>query len=158
MTIDVRRAVVGDIDTLVTFNTAMAKETEGLFLDHERLRAGVTHLLNHESDGYYFVAVEGHADDVLGAAMVTFEWSDWRNGRFWWIQSVFVPAEQRRRGIYSALHAHIRERAQADPDGCGIRLYVEHENHTAMKTYSALGMTQTNYRLFEEDFSAEPKS
>jgi hypothetical protein len=95
MTIIVRRAEVGDIEALVTFNTAMARETEGLWLDHERLRAGVTHLLNHESDGYYFVAVEEHDNEVLGATMVTFEWSDWRNGRFWWIQSVYVPAAER---------------------------------------------------------------
>lgn len=156
MTIIVRRAEVGDIEALVAFNAAMAQETEGLWLDHERLRAGVTHLLNHESDGYYFVAVEEHDDVVLGATMVTFEWSDWRNGRFWWIQSVYVPDEQRRRGIYSALHAHVREMARTDPDGCGIRLYVEHQNHTAMKTYQAMGMAKTDYRLFEEDFSAEP--
>ena len=157
MTIMVRRAIVGDIDALVTFNAAMAQETEDLWLDHERLRAGVTHLLNHESDGFYFVAHEEHSEEVLGAVMVTFEWSDWRNGRFWWIQSVYIRPELRRQGIYSALHAHVRSLASEDPDGCGIRLYVEHENRTAQKTYRTLGMTKTDYFMFEEDFGAEPR-
>lgn len=84
--------------------------------------------------------------------MVTFEWSDWRNGRFWWIQSVYVDAAHRRQGVYSALHEAIRRRAEEDPQGCGIRLYVEVENVNAQATYRQLGMSETHYRLYEEEF------
>ena len=84
--------------------------------------------------------------------MVTFEWSDWRCGRFWWIQSVYVAAEARRQGVYSALHAAVRERARSDPEGCGIRLYVEQENVGAQRTYAVLGMAETHYRIYEEEF------
>jgi ribosomal protein S18 acetylase RimI-like enzyme len=89
---------------------------------------------------------------AIGSLMVTFEWSDWRNGRFWWIQSVYVAADARRQGVYSALHAAVRNRATADPESCGIRLYVEQDNHVAQQTYRALGMTETHYRLYEEEF------
>jgi len=30
-----------------------------------------------------------------------------------------------------------------------VRLYVEHENHNAQSTYTALGMVETGYRLYE---------
>jgi ribosomal protein S18 acetylase RimI-like enzyme len=90
--------------------------------------------------------------EPAGSLMVTFEWSDWRNGRFWWIQSVYVDEAYRRQGVYSALHGAIREQAASDSRGCGIRLYVERENVVAQATYRALGMTETGYRLFEETF------
>jgi ribosomal protein S18 acetylase RimI-like enzyme len=82
--------------------------------------------------------------------MITMEWSDWRNGLFWWIQSVFVVPEYRRRGIYRKLYAHVQELAAQEPNVCGFRLYVERDNTRAQQTYAALGMTETPYRLFEE--------
>jgi len=152
MTTDVavRPAVAADVDLLVDCNVAMARESEDKGLDPQRLRRGVTHLLANPADGFYLVAeLDGQP---AGTLMVTYEWSDWRNGRFWWIQSVYVRPKQRRRGVYAALHARVRRMALEDGGACGIRLYVEHENHGAMATYRALGMHETHYRLYEEEF------
>jgi GNAT superfamily N-acetyltransferase len=148
--VTVRPAIGSDVDLLVDYNVAMARESEDKGLDPERLRRGVTHLLATPADGFYLVAeLDGQP---AGTLMVTYEWSDWRNGRFWWIQSVYVPHERRRRGVYAALHATVRRMALTDGGSCGIRLYVEHENHGAMGTYRALGMHETRYRLYEEEF------
>jgi GNAT superfamily N-acetyltransferase len=97
----------------------------------------------------YFVAEQ---DGVpAGTLMFTFEWSDWRNGLWWWIQSVYVPPEFRRRGVYRALYAHVRALAEADAGVCGIRLYVENDNRIARSTYEALGMQDAHYRIYEQD-------
>jgi len=152
VTFEIRRALPTDIDALVAFNHAMAAESEDKGLDLDRLRDGVTALLANPQDGHYLIAWRG--GERAGTLMVTFEWSDWRNGRFWWIQSVYVPPRWRRQGVYTALHAHVRTHALADPEVCGIRLYVERDNAAAMATYRALGMHETHYRLYEEEFSA----
>ncbi|MGE0623050.1 MAG: N-acetyltransferase family protein [Pseudomonadales bacterium] len=146
----IRDARADDVDVLVTFQRAMAAETEDKGLDPARLRRGVQHLIGHPAEGFYLVAERNGA--AVGSLMVTYEWSDWRNGRFWWIQSVYVSADARRQGVYSALHAAVRARAKGDPESCGIRLYVEQDNTVAQQTYRALGMVQTHYRLFEEEF------
>ena len=151
MSFEVRRATRDDVDALVAFNHAMAVESEDKALDVTQLRAGIEALLAHPDEGHYLIA--WHAGERAGALMLTFEWSDWRNGRFWWIQSVYVPPAWRRRGVYSSLHAHVRHAALADPDACGLRLYVERENLGAMATYRALGMEETHYRLYEEEFA-----
>ncbi|MGA0839285.1 MAG: GNAT family N-acetyltransferase [Pseudomonadales bacterium] len=147
----VRAATRTDLDVLVDFNLAMARESEDRALDRELLRAGVSGLLARSEDGFYLVAEQ--AGYVAGSLMVTYEWSDWRNGRFWWIQSVYVRPERRRQGVYTAMHAAVRERAEASGDACGIRLYVERENTGAMATYRSLGMQETEYRLYEEEFA-----
>ena len=146
----VRSAGGGDVDLLVEFNQAMAMESEDKGLDHATLTAGVRHLIENPIDGFYLVAELAGAP--AGSLMVTYEWSDWRGGRFWWIQSVYVRPEHRRQGVYSALHRTVRERARSTPDTCGIRLYVERENSGAQKTYASLGMSETAYRLYEEEF------
>ena len=146
----VRPATAADLDRLVEFQIAMAKETEDKGLNVDQLRAGIDYLLRHPDEGFYLMAERD--GDAAGSLMVTFEWSDWRNGRFWWIQSVYVDAAHRRQGVYSALHETIRRRAKEDPQGCGIRLYVEVENLNAQATYAELGMTETHYRLYEEEF------
>lgn len=146
----IRRGDMEDLEDLVRFQVAMAAESEDKGLDPKTLAAGVTHLISRPLEGFYLVAeVDGKA---AGSLMVTFEWSDWRNGRFWWIQSVYVDPDFRRRGIYSALHQHVKDAAHADPESCGLRLYVEQENTGAQATYLALGMVQTHYRLFEDEF------
>ena len=150
MTGEVRRAAAADLDTLVAFNVAMAKESEDLGLDPATLRLGIDAVLNDPSRGLYFVAETG--GQVAGTLMITYEWSDWRNGRFWWIQSVFVVMQHRRQGIYRTLHRHVRTLARNDPSSCGIRLYVERENTGAQQTYHAMGMDETHYRLFEEEW------
>ncbi len=153
MTVRIRQAHAQDIDELVDFNLAMARETEDKPLDVARLRRGITYALEHPAEAIYLVA--NSEQTAAGALMVTFEWSDWRSGRFWWIQSVYVKPEWRRRGVYRSLHEAVRERALRDPLACGIRLYVERENGIAQQTYLDLGMQETHYRLFEEEFNRQ---
>jgi ribosomal protein S18 acetylase RimI-like enzyme len=149
-TIVVRPATPPDAPLLVEFNRAMAAESEDKGLDLEILTRGVNHLLAHPAEGFYLI---GERDgQVAGSLMVTFEWSDWRCGRFWWIQSVYVAPDQRRRGVYRAMHDLVRRRALEDPQACGLRLYVERDNDGAMATYRTLGMDETHYRLYEEEF------
>ena len=146
----VRPASSMDLDVLVEFNAALARETEDRQLDLERLRAGVKAQLTDAARGhYYLLEVDG---EVLGGLAVTREWSDWRHGWFWWIQSVYVRSSARRRGVYRALHASVREAALAAGDVCGLRLYVERENGAAQHTYAAVGMQEAVYALWEEDF------
>ena len=84
--------------------------------------------------------------------MITMEWSDWRDGTFWWIQSVYVEPSCRRSGVFRRLYAFVKSRAESEPDVCGLRLYVEHENITAQKTYQSLGMQITPYKIYETTF------
>ena len=144
----IRVATPADAGVLVEFNAAMALETEGKELLPEVIGAGVRSLLQRESSGFYLVAED--SGRVVGSLLVTKEWSDWRNGDFWWIQSVYVRPEFRRRGVYKRLYRHIQEMAAKDPGVCGFRLYVERENARAQTTYRALGMKETRYLVFEE--------
>lgn len=144
----IRRATAADAATIHAFNTAMALETEDKRLDPGRSRAGVERLLSDASLGFYLVAEENGR--VLASLMVTTEWSDWRNAQFWWIQSVYVVPEARRRGVFRMLYLALRESAAGDPGVCGFRLYVERDNAPAHATYRSLGMEQTHYQLYEE--------
>ena len=143
----VRTAGPEDVETIASFNEAMAHETEGKALDPETVRAGVRAVLGGAQPAFYLLAERGGR--AVGALMITTEWSDWRNGTFWWIQSVYVRPEARRQGVYATLYADAQERAEAADDVCGFRLYVERENESARRTYEALGMTQTSYRMYE---------
>lgn len=146
--LQIRAAQAGDADTLAEFNAAMALETEGKRLLPQVVRAGVRRLLAEPALGFYLVAeAEG---SIVAGLLVTTEWSDWRNGRFWWLQSVYVRPAWRRRGVFRALYAYVSTSAALQPDVCGLRLYVEHENVQAQATYRHLGMTQTGYLLFEQ--------
>lgn len=144
----IRRGRPADATVLASFNLAMARETENLELLPEVITAGVAAILGDPDRGFYLVAES--RGEIAGALMVTSEWSDWRNGFFWWIQSVYVRPEFRRQAIYRSLHEHLRELARVDPNICGLRLYVEQENARAQATYSRLGMHETHYRLYEE--------
>jgi len=148
MTLTLRKAQARDAAPIAAFNTAMAHETEGKALLPERIDAGVRRLVADPSLGFYLVAEE--AGRVVGCLLVTNEWSDWRCGLFWWIQSVYVAPDFRRRGVYRAMYDHIRALAAADPGICGFRLYVEKDNTRAQQTYRSLGMQATDYLLFEE--------
>jgi GNAT superfamily N-acetyltransferase len=147
MTPTVRPATPADTATLVEFNRLLAAETEGLTLDPAMLRAGVEALLRDPNRGRYLVAEE--AGVVVGQVMWTFEWSDWRNGWLWWIQSVYVCADARRRGVFRALFERVVEAARRDGNVVGLRLYMERENHTARRTYERLGLTGTEYVVLE---------
>ena len=144
----VRPARAGDAEVLAGFNLAMARETEGLALDRGTVRAAVAAFLADPARGRWFV-VEC-AGEIAAALMLTYEWSDWRGGFFWWIQNVYVRPSERRRGHYRRLYDHVRTLAARDPQVCGLRLYVEHENTAAQATYRALGMGETHYRVYEE--------
>jgi len=146
--LSVRKAELRDSAVIAGFNRSMALETEGKSLIAELVDAGVLRLLSDPSLGFYVVAE--HRNKVIGCLMVTNEWSDWRNGLFWWIQSVYIEAAWRRQGVYRRLYDFIRQLAQADPGICGFRLYVEKENAVAQQTYASLGMGQTDYLVYEE--------
>ena len=155
MQIAIRDATVNDLPFLVQCNRQMAAETEDNGLDEAVLSKGIGYLLQNPDEGFYLVAQDisdTNNPKKVGTLMVTFEWSDWRNGRFWWIQSVYVEADARKNGIYRALHQEVRKRTKGDAQACGIRLYVEKDNHNAMATYRAMSMHETHYRLFEEIF------
>lgn len=144
----IRAAIPADRALLVGFAIAMARETEGKELDPATLDRGVAALLADPGKGRTFVLE--YAGVPVATLMLTTEWSDWRDGWFWWIQSVYVAPANRGRGHYRRLHEHVRALAAAQPDVYGLRLYVERENEGAQATYRALGMHETHYRLFEE--------
>ena len=143
----IRRATARDARALIAFNCAMALETERKLLLPRVIGAGVRGLLRRPDSGFYTVAE--HDGEVV-ALMVTKEWSDWRNGDFWWIQSVYVRPEHRRRGVYTRLYKHLRALAAKERAVCGFRLYVEKGNRRAQATYRAAGMQRTHYLIFEE--------
>jgi len=145
--ITVRRATATDAPTLTEFNIAMALETEDHPLDRSTVLAGVTRLFQQPEHGFYLVAEYDKA--VVGALMITKEWSDWRDGLWWWIQSVYVIKAQRRRGAFRTLYEYVCELAQSEDDVCGIRLYVEKDNSGAQSVYRDMGMSETHYRLYE---------
>jgi ribosomal protein S18 acetylase RimI-like enzyme len=142
-----RPATPADAATIAEFNRCLAWESERVTLDAATLLAGVTAGLTDRHKGFYTVVERDGA--IVGQTLVTFEWSDWRNGWFWWIQSVYVREDARRGGVFRALYRHIEQLAAADPTVIGLRLYVEAENERAKRTYRSLGMTDTNYGLLE---------
>ena len=146
----VRRAGPDDLEVVVAGNTGLAQETEDLELDAARLSAGVREVLKHPSRGFYLLGERG--GQVVGQLMLTTEWSDWRNGEFWWIQSVYVHPDARRTGVYRGLYEQVLALAREHGNVCGVRLYVEHENERAQQTYAALGMQRSCYAMFEVDF------
>ncbi|MFO0839568.1 MAG: GNAT family N-acetyltransferase [Phycisphaerae bacterium] len=150
--IAIRCADPTDVDVIAAFNQALAAESEGRALDPSTLRAGVLAILSDERRGVYYVARRGGA--VVGQIMLTTEWSDWRNGQFWWIQSVYVRPDSRGAGVYRALHEHVERLARATAGVIGLRLYVDYENAGAQRVYERFGMTRTDYHLYEIDFAA----
>ena len=145
----IRYASIDDAEILAGFNRAMAVETEDKDLPADTALSGVKNLMAHPQWGFYLVAERD--GQIAGSLMITFEWSDWRNGLFWWIQSVYVDPAYRRRGLYSAMYRFVKIEASKRPDVCGFRLYVEQENVTAQQTYEYLGMARTAYFLYEEE-------
>ena len=144
----VRMAEPRDAEMLAAFNRAMAMETESKPLEPETIGAGVSAVFAAPDKGFYVVAE--CAGDAVGALMITFEWSDWRNGFFWWIQSVYVSPDFRRRGIYARLHDFVVERAKAAGNVYGFRLYVERNNALAQNVYASMDMYETGYLMFEQ--------
>src|SRR5918998_4000607 len=148
-----RLATRDDAAVIVEFNLAMARETESLELSPATLASGVRNLFDNPHFGFYVVAEArgaGGAPECAGSLLITYEWSDWRDGLFWWVQSVYVKPEHRRRGVYTVLYEFVKSLAAADPRVRGFRLYVERENAPAQKTYERLGMNASHYVMYEE--------
>lgn len=146
-TLAIRPADAGDIGTISDFNVALCRETEGRELDHATVTQGVRRFVSEPARGRYFVALIGA--EVVGQTAHTFEWSDWRNGEIWWIQSVYVHPGHRGRGVFRALFDHIRGLGEQDAECCGIRLYMERDNETARRSYLGLGFSETGYEVLE---------
>ena len=174
-----REATADDSTAIVEFQLAMARETEDLELDRVVLTRGVAAVFADPSLGRYFVAEsvprflgasvpreDGNQYDassrgteeprhrgteatVVASLMITYEWSDWRSGMVWWIQSVYVTPEFRRRGVYAGLYSHVKSFVDGDPAIRGIRLYVDERNKPAQEVYARLGMNGEHYRVFE---------
>lgn len=153
MNLQIRTAATGDAERIAAHNRAMARETERVELDPERVRLGVDAVLRDPSKGFYTVSeTDGR---VVGQMMVTFEWSDWRNGTFWWVQSVYVEPEYRRQGLYRQLYEHVLAEAKAHNGVCGVRLYVDKDNAIAQQVYQRLGLRPAQYLMYEVDFVLE---
>ena len=143
----VRKPNINDVNKIAEYNYNLAFETEDKKLNMEVLTKGVTALLKDENKGVYHVCeIDGN---IVGQIMYTFEWSDWRNGTFLWIQSVYVDKNYRGKGVFKTLYNHIKNICDKDKNICGIRLYVERENYVAQKTYKSLGMEECNYYMYE---------
>jgi GNAT superfamily N-acetyltransferase len=148
---NIRLATADDADSLIEFNQAMALETEGKQLDSGILRSGVEAVFGDKEKGFYVVAeIENR---IVGGLMVTREWSDWRNGWWWWIQSVYIRPEFRGQKIYAKLYGFVKARAADAGDVCGFRLYVENDNSRAQRVYERVGMEASHYLMYEEEMS-----
>lgn len=153
--IEIRQARASDAPVLADFNLRLAAETEALRLDPAVVAGGVAALLADSAKGVYYVAeVDG---EVVGQLMITYEWSDWRNGPLWWVQSVYVKAEFRRHGIFRQLFDHVQTMARNRGDVRALRLYVHGDNVRAHQSYERLGMTRTPYEVFELELG-KPKA
>ncbi|MBT5471798.1 MAG: GNAT family N-acetyltransferase [Nitrospina sp.] len=150
MTLDIkiREAIQSDIPVLVQNNQALALETENIQLNSETLFSGVSNALDRDECHYFVAELNG---EVAGQIMITYEWSDWRNGILWWIQSVFVRPEYRSKGVFRKLFEHVEQLARNHPEVKALRLYVIKDNHSGIKTYEALGMSDSEYIVYEKE-------
>ena len=139
-----------DVATIAAFNLAMAWETEKLRLDAYLLERGVRGAIDDPAKGRYFVAEVENA--VIACLLITHEWSDWRNGDIWWIQSVYVTPSQRRKGVFRSMYQHVEQLAR-EQGVVAIRLYVEKANAAGKATYLKLGMEQTHYDVMQQDLT-----
>lgn len=147
---EIRVGEASDAAVIAEFNAAMALESEEVALDLDVLTAGVQAALADSGRAFYLLGSVG--GDPAGQLMVTYEWSDWRNGWIWWVQSVYVKPEFRRQGVYRRLYRRLEAMAAKRGDVRGIRLYVMRENIGAKRTYESLGMHHSEYDLYETDF------
>ena len=145
---EIRLAHNSDIQALVDFNQAMALETEGKHLDGEILQRGVEAVFEDDKKGFYVVTDDN--GEIVGGLMVTYEWSDWRNAWFWWIQSVYIRPEARGKRIYSRMYEFVKRLAAETDNVCGFRLYVETDNAHAQRVYESVGMHSSKYMMYEE--------
>ncbi len=143
----IRKATVSDLTTLVSFQLALAKESENLVLNTELLRRGMLSMFEEPSKGFYNVVED--EGQVIACHMITCEWSDWRNGTVWWLQSVFVIEDYRRKGVFRFIYENLVKTIRQEPGVIGLRLYVDKSNHRAMKVYESMGMNGEHYTGYE---------
>jgi ribosomal protein S18 acetylase RimI-like enzyme len=148
--IQISRAIIENANILADFNVKMAKETENKELNFDKVLNATKEVFLSNDKGFYLKAI--YNGKIVGSMLITYEWSDWRNGFFWWIQSVYVLNEYRNKGIFKSLYNYARNLAKEKKDVCGLRLYVDKDNEAAQNVYKKLGMYETNYLLFEEEF------
>lgn len=153
--IRVREATDADIKLMARWAEAMAMETEDRQLEPAVVRRGIREAVKDPNRGSYFMAeIDG---EPVGTLMLTYEWSDWRCGWWWWIQSVYIATAHRRKGVYRAMYAHVLALARSRDDVVGMRLYVERQNVNAQRTYEFLGMLDAGYRMYEVDLRKKPQ-
>lgn len=150
--IRIRQATIKDLDAVVEFNAALARETEGKQLELARLQQGVMAVFNNPEHGFYLIAEALSSGKPIGQLLITYEWSDWRNGVFWWIQSVYVHQAWRRCGVFRRLYGYVLEEAKNLNTVAGVRLYVETENSIAQQVYQEVGLCPAGYHVYELDF------
>jgi GNAT superfamily N-acetyltransferase len=149
MPLTVRFATPADVPIIAEYNRRLARETEHVELDPATVTGGVAAVVaDSVRKGPYYLACDG--DDVIGQMQTTYEWSDWRNGWFWWVQSVYVRSDYRGRGAFRTLYDHVRRAARDAGDVIGIRLYVERDNRSAQETYRRLGMREMPFHMMQE--------
>lgn len=145
--IKVKEALEVHAGGIVEFQIAMAMETENLKLDRNLVKKGVKAVFDDVAKGKYYVAQDD--DKLIASLMITYEWSDWRNGNVYWIQSVYVLPKYRGKGVFKEMYLHIKDSVKNTPGLSGIRLYVDRNNHRAQKVYNKIGMDGSHYQLFE---------
>jgi ribosomal protein S18 acetylase RimI-like enzyme len=145
--VSIRKATVTEIQTLIDFQLRLARETENLELDSTTLKKGMQAMFQDPAKGVYYVAEDGQ--QIVGCFMITFEWSDWRNGMVWWLQSVYVIDSYRKHGVFRLMYNHLMNVIQNDPSITGLRLYVDKTNTRAQQVYKAIGMNGEHYTLYE---------
>ncbi len=146
----VRKAAPTEASLIVDFQIAMAWESEKMKLDQAVVTRGVQSVFENKQHGIYFVAEPSNQPGTIAASLlITFEWSDWRNGQVWWIHSVYVRPEFRKQGAYKTMYEHLQNVVRADPNLRGLRLYVDKTNTNAQKVYVNLGMDLEHYHLGE---------
>jgi ribosomal protein S18 acetylase RimI-like enzyme len=145
--ITIRLGVLDDLDILTNFAVAMAYEIEKENVDRDQVKEATCSALADAAKALYFVAELG--GEIVGSLMVTYEWSDWQNANYWWIQSVYVMPSTRRKGVYRALYDHVSEEARRVSGVASVKLYVYEGNEIAQQTYEALGMSKAPYYIYE---------
>jgi len=155
--IHIRHATSYDVDSVMEFNAALARVTEGKTLAPSILQLGVKAVLDNPEHGFYLIAEEASSGKAIGQLLITYEWSDWRNAVFWWLQSVYVHEAWRRQGVFRKLYDYVIAEARNRKTVAGVRLYVEQENRLAQQVYQHMGLLPAGYHVYELDFVL-PKS
>lgn len=145
--ISIRPSKYEDIGVIAGFQVKLADETESIALDKQLVSTGIKALFGDPGKGVYYVAEA--REEIIGCFLITYEWSDWRNGMIWWLQSVYVKESHRKQGVFKSMYDHLVKTISRDPTIIGLRLYVDKSNTRAQQVYQTLGMNGDHYTVFE---------